>query len=184
MYIHTALLLVKPVSAITLANNALCWCFCFFFLNLFSLPCFITYTPTPSRTTTFSLTSRGQSLSLAHLSAVCHLHNLAGARHGLICYLFIVSAESLHLQTWSVQVIYTAGSKEKQGLLLKPWGHPGQPASVCSWFAGLWFVPNLLRLPPSLRKGSACEADGSSDRGDSHLPGQGAFGSQTSLRQP
>lgn len=30
MYIHTAFLLVKSVSAITLANNALCWYFCFF----------------------------------------------------------------------------------------------------------------------------------------------------------
>lgn len=75
-------------------------------------------------------------------------------------------------------------SQEKQGLLSNPWGVPGSFTSVCLVARGFVVRAEPSAFPPSQRKGSACEADGSSDRGDNHHPGQGASGRQTSLRQP
>lgn len=177
--------ILLPASQICLGNHLsqqcpLTGCFAFLLLLVLFLASLHThhpYSPPPSHFT-WSL------IQSPSLSAVCHLRTIS---QGLVTGSSVLSC--LSSEPPSVDIvcpgdIYSRGKEERQGLLFKPWGHPGQSKSVCSWFAGLWFVPNLLPIPPSPRKGSACEADGSSDRGDNHHPGQGAFGSQTNLRQP
>lgn len=175
-HVHTASCLVESVSAITSANNALCLCLLLFFLLLGFLPCFITHTPPPPPSTPCQ--PRPGSAPTA-CRAICAI------LQGLVRASSIVSC--LSSEPPSVRMICPGGVFNVTRGTRSPLQTPGGPGSFTSVsFVARGFVVRAepSAFPPSQRKGSACEADGSSDRGDSHHPGQGASGRQTSLRQP